>query len=353
MKHKQLLLLLLILSVFASVVFMPIEVVYSIDTVGRVYPARQWTLRQAGDGSVVSTLYDYRSGRHTAFQSFQLERGDIIGLNWAVGEGPADLVQLGDSVATISSFLLEQELLQRSNELAVAQASLRRLQVGRKEPVVREAAQQVDLARERLALATLNYNRNQDLLEAGVIAQAEFDVFNNEYRLAGMAVQAAESRLLDVDTGERPEDINLALSQIRAAEREIELLKAKKRRYSIVAPISGKVRSGAENGELLVVMDTSAFVLNMLLEEREVHRLPLRARVKVRTTGMQELLMATITGLSDTVGLLDSRQVRLAHAVFDSPRPALTPGMLTACTVSGDTLSLWQFTRRKFSAPLK
>ena len=91
----------------------------------------------------------------------------------------------------------------------------------------------------------------------------------------------------------------------------------------------------------------------MPLEDREVHRLPPQARVKVRTTGTPELLMATITGLSDTVGLLDGRQVRLAHATFDFPGPPLTPGTLAACTVSADTLSLWQFMRRKLSGAIK
>jgi hypothetical protein len=350
MKHTQLLFLLIIL-VLASSVFLPIDMVYSVDTVARVYPARQWVLRQEADGSVVSTVYNYRNGTHEAFRKYQFERGDVVGLNMlAVSE--AGRVRLGDSVVSISSFLLEQELLQRQNELALARASLRTLQVGRKAPVIRESEQQLSLAEERLVLAGLNYERNKELYESGVIAKAAFDVFNNEYQLARIGVQAAESRLLDVRTGDRPEDINLVQNQIRAAEREIELLVAKRQSYTIDAPISGKISFGSEKGSLLVVSDTADYVLTLPLEQNEWNWLPVHAKVKVRPAG-EQVLDASMTGLSETVDVLDNRQVRLARAEFDAVQPPVLPGMSMPCTVICDTISLWQYTRRKFSFALK
>lgn len=351
MKHVRIALL-LVLVLLAFVVFLPIDVAYSIDTVGRVYPVQEWTLEQESDGSVVSTVYNYRNGRNESFQKFQFERGDIIGIQWRPGLTQSGSVRLSDSVASIQSFLLEQELLRQENELALARASLRTLQVGRKAPVIQEASQQLELAQERLQLAELNYNRNKALFEAGVIARASFDVFNNEYQLARISVQAAESRLLDVRTGERPEDINVVRSQVRASEREIALLKAKQQRYAITAPLSGQIRFGAEKSSLLVVTDTSAFVLSFPVEEREVRWLPANAQVQVRPPG-QLPFYASLTSYSETVSMLAGKQVRLGHAACKPDSLGLSAGMIIPCTVICDTISLWQYTRRKFSFSLK
>ncbi len=165
-----------------------------------------------------------------AIEARDVEVGSLTGGRVAkilVEEGSR--VAAGQPIVQFETDLIDLQIQQQRARIAQAQASLTKALRGpRVEEIARARAQAQNAERERL--------RQKALLERGVIAQQQYDA---------SATQAKTTReaLLELERGNRAEDIAAARAMLEAEQRQLGYLERQKAESAVAAPAVGVIES--------------------------------------------------------------------------------------------------------------
>jgi hypothetical protein len=339
----------IILILLAALVFSPIEVPFSVDSVAKALPARQWILFKGLDGSLTATLHDHRSGVMKGAEGYQFDRGDLVQMHFNESWQSGTCVRAGEKVATITSNFLNERLVQLKNLLAIEQANLNILTTGEKQQIIKQLEEGVNLAKENLLLQQKNKERAELLIKDGLISQMELDIAQNAYEQAIIQIRLAEKALEVGATGEKQEAIALSQSTIDSYKKEIAFLEARQNQYVITAPFEGVIRfeSGLD-GERLYVEDTSAFVFFIPIRFKDSRYVQPGQQMDLRLLDTGMTVSSTIMGMDSKVHLLlnEPEAVVIARAVVTEGKEKLPSGMPLRCRVYCGNVRLKEFLRR-------
>jgi hypothetical protein len=326
--------------------FLPIRVSYTFDGIGRIYPTQEWILEKGTNGGLSSTLHNHRDGIIGEVTNYQFERGDIARVNLSQEILDQGFVSKGDTLAKINSFLLEQNLTVLQNRLRVEKARLKRDRAGDKPPVIAEARRALEFATERRRLAEINFERQRVLYDSAVISLEEFQQAENAFSLADIQVKINESELASAEIGEKPEEIELTITRIKALENDIAFLKSKRQGYQIVAPTSGKITENTLPLQVVSIVDTQAWIIVIPVELQHQDMVAPGKKVQVSLPGENNSVEANIISVSRKVEILDSRQVFLVRAAIESTAGSVYRGTLTSCKFDGGKIILREYLAR-------
>ncbi len=116
------------------------------------------------------------------------------------------------------------EQAKASLDSALARLAVAKQPTRSQEQMVAENA--VASAKANLDNAQATYKRNQQLLDAGAISQAAFDVVKTQYSVAQAEYKSATERLSLAKEGGRREDIRAAQAQVDVAKEQLRTAKA-------------------------------------------------------------------------------------------------------------------------------
>jgi len=92
------------------VYFLPVDVSYSVDTVGQIWPAREWQLVRDPAGRLSGALYDRINGVTESYSVTQFEREDAMDFRLRPDALQAGYVAEGDTIGEINSTVLNRQL---------------------------------------------------------------------------------------------------------------------------------------------------------------------------------------------------------------------------------------------------
>ena len=329
--------------------FLPIRVPYTFEGIGRIYPQKAWILEKDNDGGLSSTLHNYQKGIISEVTTYKFERGDIASADLSPLILDRGTVNQGDTLAQITSFLLEQNLTVLGNQLQVEKARLRRDRAGEKPPVIAEARRALDFAIERKRLAEINFNRQKVLYDSAAISLQEFQEAENAFSLADIQVKIAESELSSAEIGEKPEEIDLTIARIKSIENEITFLKSKKQGYQVVAPISGKIGENTLPLQVISIIDTQTWIIVIPVELQHQSLVTPGMNIQTALPGVDQITTAEVIQLSQNVEILDSRQVFMVRATIKNPPANVYKGAMTSCKFDTGKILLREYLRRIMS----
>ncbi len=165
-----------------------------------------------------------------AIEARDVEVGSLTGGRVAkilVEEGSP--VSAGQPIVQFETDLIDLQIQQQRARVAQAQANLTKALRGpRVEETARARATAENAERERL--------RQKGLLEKGIVSQQQYDA---------AATQAKTSRetLLELERGNRPEDIATAKATMEAEERQLGYLERQRAESVVAAPAAGVIES--------------------------------------------------------------------------------------------------------------
>lgn len=116
--------------------YVPMQLPYAAESIGRVCPAQEWRLVQDQTGRLTSVIRDNKLGAAQQIDAFQFEQGDFSGIKIDVPAGA--FVSAGDTVVRMYSIRQREEIQQIEAQLALygpAQSD----KTGDKPPIVQEA----------------------------------------------------------------------------------------------------------------------------------------------------------------------------------------------------------------------
>jgi len=256
-----------------------------------------------------------------------------------------DKVTAGQILATTEQRDAEINLAETVAALAGAESQLANLREGRREDEIHVIEASLASARAQASEAEKEVVRLQNLLDRGVVSQAQFDTVETARDVAVARVSEMEANLAVARLPARPNEIAAAeanVAQVRA-RRDAAAWQLGKRILN--APSAGTVfeilRTAGEvagpQAPVISMLPDGAVVLRLYVPEPAISGISLGARLRVNCDGCGDEARATVTYISDSpeftppvIYSVENRQklVYLIEARPDSTAEALKPGQI-------------------------
>lgn len=338
------------LFMLVASIFVPIDLPYTVESTAKVFPVQQWVLHKSLDGTLVSTLHDYRSGLMQDYKSYQFDRGDVINIQFNPQQHASQSIMEGELIASINSNMMEERLIELHNELALTKANLGRQKVGQKTEILAGVEEEITLKEETLKWHEKNLRRSKKLLEQGLVAKAEYEKTESAYQQAKIEVKMVKKKLTVESTGRKPADLRMLKTQIKSLEDVIAFQEDKASNYAIYAPIGGKI--GYENdqdGDRLLIEDTSAFILLIPVKAKDRYYLNKDSSIDLEVLGVDSTVTAKLLGWESNIQIMDNQQVVVAKAEVSNPIGNIVSGLPIRCTIHCGDVTPFEFLKRSIT----
>lgn len=344
---KRLLGGLLILGILVAALWLPVQIPFTAESIGRVYPAREWQLLQDQTGRITSVVRDYRIGATQQIDAYQFEQGDFSGLQIVVP--PNRFIHIGDTVVRMYSVRQNEEIQNIEAQLALYSAQLQADVTGEKPPIVQEAENRLHLAEQDFVQKEKIFQIKKPLWEQQLIAYTEYQQAESDYNLAKIQVGIAQKYLETVTTGLKAETVGVTEAQLRGLKSRLEILRNKGLAFVVRAPFNGWVVPVAlPPEEQFILQEAGEYVVQIPVKVEYLPYLSAETIFKVNDIQTQRIYTARYLRTGTKVEVLDNRQVSTITAIVvpDSLNDQLSTGVSALCKIDFGKINQREYLRR-------
>ncbi len=344
---KRLLGGLLILGILVAALWLPVQIPFTAESVGRVYPAREWQLLQDQTGRISSVVRDYRIGATQQIDAYQFEQGDFSGLQIIIP--PDRFVHVGDTVVRMYSIRQKQEMQDIEAQLALYAAQLQADVTGEKPPIVQEAENRLHFAEQDLIQKEKVFQIKKPLWEQQLIAYTEYQAAESDYHLAKIQIEIAQKYLENVNTGLKAETVGITQAQLRGLKNRLEILRGKGLSFVLRAPFNGwAVPVALPPEEQFTLQEEGQYIVQIPVKVEYLPYLNQETILTVTDIQTQRTYVARFLQTGTKVEVLDNRQVSMIVAIvaLDNPNDRLSTGVSTLCKIDFGKISQREYLRR-------
>lgn len=313
----------------------PVDVPHTVETIGRVQPAREWALVRTPNGALSATLSDHRTGSVTTTFTAEPARGDAG--RFELGPVAAQRsVEAGQTIGSFSSSDLAVRLVEIEGQIGEAEAQLRLQGTGQKASRVETAQRELDRAKEARERASEVADRQRRLVEAGLAADQDLEAAEAAVRLADADIAVAQARLRVAETGDRPEAEAVTRARVSSLQQTARALANRRRSSALVVPISGHIQREFSPDTLLLVADTTSYLIALPVAWRDQSLVKAGQSVSVSGVGAETMAARLLDVRSAAAsGTGQAYLVGLAALVPGESRPI--PGLVVRCSIQVGT----------------
>ncbi len=353
MNKKKVVIALSIVFVILVILSYPGKMPYSLKAVGKVVHHREWVVRSDPNGPLRAALYDNTKGSVEDYFITELERGDAVRLQMNRSIMPGATITKGDTVCWIESNEITRQLAILNRELDTQKATLTFALAGEKESVITEAIQLVDHARQALEEQEKIVDRQKALYETSFIPYQDYEISLSTLKLFAINVQIAETQLQQVQTGVKPEEIDMISAQIDGLENEINTLLERSEDFTLTSPLSGIVLDSTSGDTLVVIGDTSAYTVVIPLKLEVRSQVTLDQEVTCTIDGITTPYHGRISHIGNVAHILNGQQVILAKARLELKGNDIITGTFARCAIKCEPVTIRQYIVKSINTVFK
>ncbi len=345
MNNKNKIILIFTIVAIALLLFLPIEYSQYINAKGKLLPHKSWVLSKGTDGRLLTSLVDNSTGRNSEFTVTQFERGDAIQfkLNEKILRNTSVLVN--DTIGFIISNEIEKDIQKLKGKLETARAFLKVQVSSEKKSIVETEKKKLEFANKQLDEQQKLFERKKKLFERQLVSAQEYEEIEAKYELAKINISIIVEKLRALQSGAKTEEINFAASKISAIEKEIDVLQKRFENNNITSPISGMISRSYSRDTLLIVNDTSKYVVLLPIEWSDSKKIRMNQTVEFSANNISEIGNGEIGIIENSVVNISGREFVVATVLSNTNLTELAPGLMVNCKVScGTTTALDYFT---------
>lgn len=264
--------------------------------------------------------------------------GTIAGIPFRNG----DMVKAGDTLFSMTNSDVDSSLGQSKSALAVAQASLQKVQSGASTGEVQALEQSVNGAKVAYETAKTNFERMKILFESEAISRAQFEQAQAEMNMAESKYKSLNHQLEQMKSGPTQETVDVSRAQVGQAHAAYQGAMEKANDLQVISPISGQVSNiTMDAGEwinpgmpLATVDDLSQMYVNIQVPEALYGQLKIGQKTEVAIASLGKKFTGTISEINPSADL----RTKLFHikVLVDNPGLQIKPGMTADVTVELD-----------------
>lgn len=337
----------IIIALVAVILFLvlPIKLPYNIKVLGKVVPARSWTL-SIKDGQVETSLTNNKSGMNEAYFVSQTERADVLKLAMNKNLENTTYVAENDTIGNIFSNEINRQLAQMVGNLEQARASLTSNITGDKKSIIKAAQEQLAYARKKSEEQKKIFARLDALHEKKMVSDEEYEIAKSESELNDINIAIANAQLDRALTGAKPEDIELIRTRISSLEKEVQIMRKRQQSFTLISPIGGAINHISGSDTVLIVSDTSEYVINMPVELSDRKYIRTGETIDLKLPHENEIISARVLLVDNKVQVLMGNQVILVKGLAGNETSRLLPGMYLNCSIGCGNFTVGQHLKR-------
>lgn len=339
-----------LLLIILLVLILPFKIPYSINSSGKLFPAKEWIISRGTDGRLITVLRNNASGISSDYSVSQFERGDAIQFAIRPNISAGDGIAKNDTIASIYSNEIERQFAELKGELETAKASLAAIESGEKQATVKEEEARLDYMKKQAEEQKKIYKRLETLYRKNLASQEEYEIAKGTADLNDINIKIAEAHLQSVQTGMKKEEIDLIKTQIQSLQKQIDILQKRFDHYTLISKISGVANSVLGSDTLLTISDTTEFVVIIPVKWEEKKYLSINQEVKLTIPDGGGSFLASISRIDEKVHQLYGTQVVLVTAVLEGKPTGVTPGLIIECKIKCEAVRTISFMNRIFNS---
>ena len=244
-------------------------------------------------------------------------------------------VKSGETIITLDTKDIEAQVAQAQAGVSTAQANLIKAQSGARPEQIAQAQATLDSAKVSYLNTKSSFDRNQQLLAAGAITQAQFETVQTQLAGAQAQFNSAQSQLDLLVQGETHETLNVLQAQVNQAQAALDLAKTQLAFGTIVSPISGTVsvkninvgELASPGAALVSIVNVDSLFINASLPAGLISSVKAGQKVVVKVSEIPDKEFSGEVSVVDPV--IDSRsRTILVKVKLDNPDSVLKSGML-------------------------
>lgn len=332
-------------GVLILLLLLPFRIPYTIKTIGKIQPHREWLVIRAADGQISTQLWNHESALVESMTVTQMLRGDAADFRLLADPRNSTQIAAGDTVGMLHSADMELSLISMESDLASAKASLLVLETGEKQPLIEEAQHQM----EQSILLAQDHQRLLDRLTAlhnnHLLSDQEFEQALASQKAHEAEIAIARSRLASLQTGAKHEEIALMKVGIHSLEREIAALRQKSAGWVLRSPLTGMRIHHFASDTLLAVAETDSFMLIMPLSSSELTVIEGNEVVELHSGDGEISGKGHLVFINPKLELLNRTQIFWAVARIEKSH-GLVPGMFLESAIRCKALTKYRFLQR-------
>lgn len=307
---------------------------------------KEWSLIQDAPGRLMTRFLVNDPPHVQDFNLFQFERQDFIKFSLTSRLKVGDTVHKDDTIGTIYSTENRIRYEKLSGELNVAKANLLNLSTGKKTSVQQEAVRAVDYARTELVSFEPVVKRKRQLFENKLVSPEELELAEAHHRLLKLNVLIAEARLKIVQTGEKPEEIELVKKEISALETQVTAIRSILSDLTIVSPLDG-IFMGSQGDTIFEIAQIDTLVVQIPVDETKIQYLKIGTTLQILVPARAGLVLkGTVNVIDKRSQFLNGRTVFMVRTTIENTGQNLMAGMTGYVRILCGRITLWTFLKR-------
>jgi len=328
---------------------LPVKIPYSVNTPGKILPVREWIIIKGTDGRLITQLKNNQCGTIDNYSVSQFERGDAVHFKLKSDIISGAYVSANDTIAAVYSNEIERQYIQLQGELGVAMASLEVNKTGEKISVINEEKNLLEYRIEQMEQSKKQFERTEILFSKNLVSQEDYEIAKSTNELNKINVKISEAHLQSLITGSKPEQLDYIKAEISSLKNQIDLLQKRFENYTLVSPVNGIVNQFYSGDTILVISDTSAYVIISPVKWEERKYIALNQKVLIKVPDSRFSYDAKIIISKNEVQLLNRKQVFLITSLLSNKTDDIFYGLLVQCSIQCNSISPVEYITRMFN----
>lgn len=319
----------IILIFFLLLVF---EFEYNINVAGKIVPANEWILTKRPDGSLISTHKNNEKNLVKNISTFQVERGDVFQFKIFPSIIDKTFLEEGDTIGTIQSSETYLELADLEKQLNVVRGSLKINLTSSKESVLNQAMKEIELAKERFNLQNKILKKQNELFINNMISEEEIDNENSLQKIYEIQAKIAEANLKILQSGSKPEYIDMIKSEIISIEKEIKLIKNKIQKFTLTTPIDGRLHQVFAE-DTIVYIGSSEYIAIIPINVLSISDIKVGQKIDIVFDAANKKITGTLLTINKVVRFLNNEQIFIATANLNNISHDIPINLIVECNI--------------------
>ncbi len=338
------------LAIFV-VAFFIIEFPHRVSGEVSIKPIVEFNLRLNEFGLLESKLHRGGDNPESKSSYLQMASTDMAVLELVPRVKDGQFVIPGDTLATLTSNQVSNDILGANSELERLEGLLALLRAPPKKEEVEEATAQVESAKTKVEQLQRNYNRVKELLSKKLETTAKLESAESSLEISKSELSNKKATLALLKSPPRPEEEVVILADISKQKARLQFLDEQLAAQVIIAPIEGIISAIPGNSNLMSLVDNRQVEILVPVSDFDIHliELDMPVMLKVRSSP-NKVFTGKVVHIPREATELDNRAFFMVSVVAENEDDLLYDGMTGYAKIEIGTRSLYNLALRKVSS---
>ncbi len=338
------------LAIFV-VAFFVIEFPHRVSGEVSIRPIVEFNLKLNEFGLLESKLHRGGGSPESKSSYLQMASTDMAILELVPRVKDGQFVIPGDTLATLTSNQVSNDILGANSELERLEGLLALLRAPPKKEQVEEATAQVQAAKTKVEQLKRDFDRINELLSRKLETTAKLESTSSSLEIAKSELSNKKAALALLKSPPRPEEEVVILADISKQQARLQFLKEQLEAQVIIAPIEGMISAIPGSSNLMSIVDNRQIEILVPVSDFDIHLIELNMPVMLKVRSCPDkVFTGKVVHIPREATRLDNRAFFMVSVVAENEADLLYNGMTGYAKIEIGRRSLYYLSLRKVSS---